>query len=496
MNKLTFSQLMAILLLCLSPVVISCGSDEDEQPDVVPTESVKMTDCSVAEGAEVDAALLRSISLTYSVPVAINKAVETKLNGECVIPERGSSTKNISIPVSLENGKDYTLTIPEGAITAMNDSKQSAPALTLHFKTKEGAQKGNIAEKLSNPKATKEAQNVYKFLRDHYGKNMLSGVQSSMSNTLDYVNAVAASTGKHPALAGFDFLYLPFSPTPAGWSWVQDYTDISAAKEQWENNGIVSYMWHWNVPNSEADFNNCLNGATDNMGFYCPGANSSGTTNFDIREALKEGTWENRCIMRDIDEVAITLKLLQDANIPILFRPLHEAAGNYTKYNKNGGAWFWWGRYGASYCKQLYQLLYKTFTDTYHLNNIIWVWTIDAAEGYEHEALEWYPGDEYVDIVGVDVYTDNIATPWKSQFDFMNSITGGKKLTTVSECGNMPDPTAQFTGNANYLWFMVWPTTNDKGVDISGYPKNTANYWKQIVGNKYILNREDMPSLK
>lgn len=496
MNKLTFSQLMAILLLCLSPVMISCGSDEDEQPDVVPTESVKMTDCSVAEGAEVDAALQRSISLTYSVPVAINKAVETKLNGERVIPERGSSTKNISIPVSLENGKDYTLTIPEGAITAMSDSKQSAPALTLHFKTKEGAQKGNIAEKLSNPKATKEAQNVYKFLRDHYGKNMLSGVQSSMSNTLDYVNAVAASTGKHPALAGFDFLYLPFSPTPAGWSWVQDYTDISAAKEQWENNGIVSYMWHWNVPNSEADFNNCLNGGTDNMGFYCPGANSSGTTNFDIREALKEGTWENRCIMRDIDEVAITLKLLQDANIPILFRPLHEAAGNYTKYNKNGGAWFWWGRYGASYCKQLYQLLYKTFTDTYHLNNIIWVWTIDAAEGYEHEALEWYPGDEYVDIVGVDVYTDNIATPWKSQFDFMNSITGGKKLTTVSECGNMPDPTVQFTGNANYLWFMVWPTTNDKGVNISGYPKNTANYWKQIVGNKYILNREDMPSLK
>lgn len=101
-----------------------------------------------------------------------------------------------------------------------------------------------------------------------------------------------------------------------------------------------------------------------------------------------------------------------------------------------------------------------------------------------------------MDIVGVDVYTDNIATPWKSQFDFMNSITGGKKLTTVSECGNMPDPTAQFTGNANYLWFVVWPTTNDKGVDISGYPKNTANYWKQIVGNKYILNREDMPSLK
>lgn len=487
---------MALLSLCLLPLLVACGSDGDEQPDA-PTESVKMTECSVGEGSEVDAATTRNISLTYSVPVAMNKAAEIRLNGERAFAERGSSTKNIVIPVTLEQGKDYTLTIPEGAITAMSDSRQSAPAMTLHFKTKAGVQKGDIAEKLTNPNATKEAQNVYNFLREHYGKNMLSGVQSSMSNTLDYVNAVAASTGKHPALAGFDFLFLPFSPTPAGWSWVQDYTDISAAKEQWQNNGLVAYMWHWNVPNSEADFYNCLNGATDNMGFYIPGANSTGTTNFDIREALKEGTWENRCIMRDIEEVAVTLKLLQDANIPILFRPLHEAAGNYTKYNKNGGAWFWWGRYGASYCKQLYQLLYKTFTNTYHLNNIIWVWTIDAAEGYEHEAVDWYPGDEYVDIVGVDVYTDKITTPWKSQLDFMNSITGGKKLTTVSECGNMPDPTTQFAGSANFLWFMVWPTTDSKGdVNISGYAKNTANYWKQVVENKYILNREDMPSLK
>lgn len=489
--KLFNNIITCLCTFALALGVASCGSDSDDSNSGggSQTAAITLTASTIKDGAEEIAYGSSEIVMTFSTNVTVSPSANITLNGTKVTAKRGNTPKNVAISLSLEPATSYTLNVPAGSIVSATDASKTTATFTINFKTMAAPE---VDARLSNPNATKEARNVYEFLKMQWGKKMLTGVQSSMSNTLDVVNAVAEKTGHHPALAGFDFIYLAFSPTPPGWGWVQNYGDISAAKEQWENNGLVSYMWHWNVPNSEADYKKCLEGSTDNMGFYCPGANSNGTTEFDVREALKEGTWQHECIMRDLKEVAGYLTQLRDANIPILFRPLHEAAGNYTKYNKNGGAWFWWGRYGAQYCRQLYRLMHDVLTNDYKLNNIIWVWTIDAAEGFESQAKEWYPGDDCVDIVGVDVYTDNVSTPWKSQYDFMNAVTGSKKLTTVSECGNMPDPSAQFKGGANYLWYMVWPTD----MNINGYPKNTDAYWKSVFDSEFTLSREDMPSLK
>lgn len=482
---------------------VSCGSENNEEPDpVVEVQSLKFVSVDPATTTELTPGS-QSFILTFdrNITFVSSKAAQITLNGQSVKEAKvdGGVSPRLAVTAIIDaNAEKVELTIPADLITSAEGGKNEKVALTWKVKQPDPIDTSMIDD-LTNPNATEAAKKVYAFLKEQYGLKQLSGVQSSASNTLDFVNAVATATGKHPALAGFDFIYLAFSPTPSSWSWQQNYNDISAAKEQWENNGLVSYMWHWNVPNSEEDFNNCVNkGSTDNLGFYCPGANKgNGETSFDIREALKEGTWQNKCILRDIEEVAGYLKNLQDAGIPVIFRPLHEAAGNYTRYNKEGGAWFWWGRYGANYCKQLYQLLYTKLVNEYKLNNLIWVWTIDCAEGYETAAKEWYPGDNYVDIVGVDIYTDKNADCQSSQFHFMNTITGGKKLTTISECGNICDPTAQFTGGANWSWFMVWPTSDSNGnITIDGYKSNTSSYWTSTLSSPYILNREDMPSLK
>lgn len=501
MKKTCIALFLLGTILSAPLALVSCGGGSDDpiidQPGKT-TVDLKLRSASIAEGATVKASATTQVILAYNNIVSISPSANITLNGNKVQATLSQETA-MKVVVSLgalADGTSYKLNVPAGSIISLEDGKTTAPDFTLNFKTEEGKQIDitKIGD-LTNKNATKEAKNVYQFLKENYGKKQLTGVQSSMSNTNDFVNNVYAASGKHPALAGYDFIFLQFSPTPAGWSWVQDYSDISAAKEQWENNGLVSYMWHWNVPNSEADFNNCVEkGATDNMGFYCPGANDSYTT-FDIREALKEGTWQNRCIMRDIEEVAGYLKNLQDANIPVIFRPLHEAAGNYTKYNKEGGAWFWWGRYGAEPCKKLFRLLHDQLTNVYGLNNLIWVWTIDATEGMEDQAKDWYPGDDIVDIVGVDIYTEKIDVPQSAQYDFMNKVTGGKKLTTISECGNIPDPTIQMESGLNWSWFMVWPS-GDGGSVPGDYQKNTANYWKLIQSSQYILSREDMPSLK
>ena len=335
---------------------------------------------------------------------------------------------------------------------------------------------------LTNPKATREAKNVYEFLLSIAGEKMLSGVQSGgTANNNERVNQIYQMTGKHPALAGYDYIFLQYSPTPAGWSWVVNYGDISAAKEQWENNGLVNFMWHWNVPNSKADWDNGKKGNFDGYNFY------SDKTSFSIKNALTSGTWENDFILQDIEKVAGYLKLLQDEGIPVIWRPLHEAAGNYNLYGKTNNAWFWWGRGGAESCKALWKLLRDKLEGEYGLNNLIWVWTLDATPGTENEWASWYPGNDLVDIVGVDIYADDTDAK-ERQYKAAADLSAGHKMVTVSECGNIPEPIKCMAAGEKWCWFMTW--------DLESYSLNTAAYWKNVMASSKVITRENMPSLK
>ena len=490
------------LFLFLSLVLLAaCGSDTNEEQEtsakaplflsVTPT-----TDTEISAGEQ-------TFVLTFdrNITILSSTVSQITLNGKSVTSAKieGGASPRLAVTATVpDDAAEAALVIPAGIVKTTSGGLAARTELKWNIKQRP-AVNPSAFDGLCNPKATPEAQRVMEFLKENYGKFQLSGVQSSSSNTLDFVNAVADRYGKHPALAGFDFIYLAFSPTPEGWSWQQNYNDISAAREQWEHNGLISYMWHWNVPDNEAAYLKCRDeGSTDHMGFYAPGCNGGqGETQFDIREALKEGTWQHECILRDIDEVAGYLLNLQEANIPVIFRPLHEAAGSYTRYFPQGGAWFWWGRYGAEPCRQLYRLLYDRLVNHHGLNNLIWCWTIDVAEGYEKSAKEWYPGDDCVDIVGADIYTDSPALCQRTAYDFMHEVTDGKKLTTVSECGNICNPTAQQQGGAFWSWFMVWPTTGNGGtIDLAGWKANTASYWQEVLQSPCVMNREDMPSLK
>ena len=406
--------------------------------------------------------------------------------------------------VSLEeNGKTYTLVIPKGTISGFKEHQDTADEIRFSFTMKyvEPYEPSDLdpVKSLVNPNASQQAKNVYNFLLEQSGKKTLSGVQSSHSHKNDFVDAVYKHTGKHPALAGYDFLFLQFSPTPDNWSWVQNYNDISAPKEQWAAGGLVNYMWHWNVPNSKADWDNGVNNYNfDGYAFY------SDQTSFDIREALKPGTWQNDFIMKDIEEVAGYLQLLENENIPVIWRPLHEAAGNYGLYEGGGsGAWFWWGRYGAEPCKQLWRLLYDQLVNVHGLDNLIWVWTVDVVPTipYAQERnLDWYPGDEYVDILGVDIYETNTDAKTR-QYQALVDLTKGKKLVTVSECGNIPDPAKCFDAGNKWSWFMVWCNSDSNGNIVltpsdANFKLNTSEYWKKVISSPYVMNREDMPDLK
>lgn len=471
------------ILACLACTALyaglgtSCGSSDDEPK---PTEDVKVVSCSVAEGSEIEASV-SSITIEYSTTVVLNSNADITLNGSKVAAS--AADKSLTVNVSLNPGNNYELTVPANSIVGRGTGK-FAPAYKLTFKTAAAPVIESDFLPLLNANATKEAQNVYNFLKEQHGKKVLSGAMANVDNNNDFAGWIKTVTGKDVALTGYDFIHLPES----GQNWI-DYSDITPAKEQWAANGLVSYMWHWRVPTDKEAYDSKNYNRYDSS---IKPANGGSGTNFDIREALKEGTWQNECILADIDKVAGYLKLLQDANIPVIWRPLHEAAGSY-KYN---GAWFWWGRYGDEPTKELWKLMYDRLVNHHGLNNLIWVWTAQCETGFEDKMTASYPGNDWCDVVGVDIYADNDESQ-KAAYDALWNMTGGKRLVTLSETGRIQNPDKCFADGAFWSWFNLWYTYDQhkNGSTTDGFG-NTAESLKKVLESPYVINRDQMPSLK
>jgi mannan endo-1,4-beta-mannosidase len=252
----------------------------------------------------------------------------------------------------------------------------------------------------------------------------------------------------------FDYLHLASSPS----SWI-DYSDITPVKEWWDNGGIVLAMWHWNVPKTEGD--------TDTNNY----TSTLSETAFNIDNAFTEGTWEYRTVQADLEKMAGYLKLLHDANIPVIWRPLHEAAGG----------WFWWGKNADSF-KKLWIQMFDYFK-AQGLNNLIWVWTSETGDA------DWYPGDAYVDIIGRDLYGNDAADCASQYQTLINDF--GNKMITLSECGysEYTDSTVgllseQWNAGARWLWFMPWYDS-----DNSTTPHADQTWWEDAMSQDYVIKR-------
>ena len=280
---------------------------------------------------------------------------------------------------------------------------------------------GRTAPALIDAQATEAAKKLYKFLRSQYGNRILSGQTSA------YFTELKALAGKTPVVRSFDMQnYSPHNPWHADWTPWDDGT-VQAAID-WYNGtgkkGIVTFQWHWFSPSS---------GQLRTSIFY------TNQTAFDVSKAVAPGNPEYTEVIRDIDAIAVQLKRLSDAGVPVLWRPLHEA----------GGRWFWWGAKGEAASLKLYDIMYERLTNHHQLHNLIWVWSTPEAA--------WYPGNAKVDMVGFDSYPGpHIYATQKETFDRLYALTGGRKLIALSENGPIPDMEECFRQDAKWAYFLSW----------------------------------------
>lgn len=315
---------------------------------------------------------------------------------------------------------------------------------------------------------SKEAVNLMSYLKSIYGKKTLSGTMANVSWNIEEADWVYEQTGKNPALNCFDFIHHIHSPS----SWI-NYENTEVVENWWNNNGLVSAMWHWCVPKDMSESN------PTEFAFYTE------STSFDISKINDPDSPEYKLMIKDIDIISGYLKLLQEKNIPVIWRPLHEAAGNTNAF-ASGTGWFWWGAKGPEPCKTLWKVMFDRMTNHHKLNNLIWVWTTQGNDA------DWYPGDEYVDIVGRDLYPgENVHDSQLAEFIKAKASTSENKMIALSECGAIPDPDLMFQKGDRWLWFMPWygDFTRDE-------KHNGSEYWKTVMNSSYVITRDQVPNLK
>lgn len=326
----------------------------------------------------------------------------------------------------------------------------------------------NVTSSLVNKNSTANTKKLYSFLKDSYGKYVITGQQCDGGINGNEFKAIKNLTGDYPALLGLDLM----DYTPSRTAFGASSSTVEKAIEFANKGGIVTLCWHWNAP-TEYLYSTANNSDGWWGGFYTK------SSNFDIAKVMNgQDANGKKLIDRDIKEIAKQLKRLEKAGVPVIWRPLHEASGG----------WFWWGAKGSDAYKKLWKYLYNELTNTYGCNNLIWV--------YNGQSADWYPGDEYVDIVGEDIYPGNhVYDPQVSRFKQAINYGSKTKITALTENGCIFDIDSAVSINALWCWFMTWGS--EFTVNGSNYSEKYTekSVIKKMYASKYSLTLGTLPKI-
>ena len=236
-----------------------------------------------------------------------------------------------------------------------------------------------------DPEATQETKALFANLRTLAPDRLLFGHQDALAYGVAWKewnpcrSDVADVCGMHPAVFGWDVGKLGQRLHNI------DTVDFLAMqewmREVFRMGGINTISWH---------MDNLVTGG------------DSWDTGANVVRAILPGGNRHAAYVAKLDLFAefvreLKVGFLFKRAIPIIFRPFHEHTGR----------WFWWGQ---PHCtpeeyKALWRFTVSYLRDVKGLHNLLYCYSPDIFRDREHY-LECYPGDEWVDILGVDDYHD------------------------------------------------------------------------------------------
>jgi mannan endo-1,4-beta-mannosidase len=267
--------------------------------------------------------------------------------------------------------------------------------------------------------ATKETKILYYNLKAISKEHILFGHQHALEYGHGWSNDpnksdVKLVTGSHPAVIGIDF---------SGFSG-HSKEEIEKTKavlrknviDTYERGGITTVSWHFNNPVSKD-------------GFYWKDSVSVAAMSLIKKGGSHHEQYKE--ILKTIADFAHSAKAKDGKLAPMIFRPFHEFDGD----------WFWWGKKYTSREDfiEVWQFTVSYLRDTLKVHNLIYAFSPDTRFNSESEYLERYPGDDYVDLFGMDDYGD-FGRDGKYDLE-----AGVKRLKIISDIAIQKKKLAAFT---------------------------------------------------
>ena len=242
------------------------------------------------------------------------------------------------------------------------------------------------------------------------GKATIAGQHNFSNAGARWTDMAYDLTAKYPGLFGSDF---GFSGGDDKDSVLSRPAMIEEVERQYKNGAVIALTWHEVRPTDDepVTFHDSVQGHL---------------TDAEWKELLTPGSPLNLRWCAQVDVIAGYLAELRDAHVPVLFRPYHEMNGN----------WFWWGgRPGNDGSAALYRQIYDRFVNVHHLDNLLWVWNVNAPRRQCRPIADYYPGAQFADLVTMDIYGE-----FKQEYYTNILALAGDKPIALAEVGRLPSP--------------------------------------------------------
>ncbi len=312
----------------------------------------------------------------------------------------------------------------------------------------------------ANPRANPATRAVLKYFQGLSAapdRRIVSGQFTDFGRgaNLRLMTNVFEKTGHWPAIIGVD--YADF-----GRRKLETAKPNQVAIEYWKQGGLVTVSAHLYNPAKTNDY-----GLRDK--------------DMDLSTLLTANGETHARWMRELDTLASGLQELRAAGVVVLWRPFHEMNGD----------WFWWDDKDPETFIKAWRQMFDYFTKEKGLDNLLWVY----GPNHGHKTASYYAGDRYVDLVGLDAYTDFIDPAHIKGYQEVAALPKPFGFTEFGPYGSKNPP-----GDYDYTRFLDGIKKN--------FPKTcffmSWNYkWslatnentKAFLDNPAIINRETLPPL-
>lgn len=252
--------------------------------------------------------------------------------------------------------------------------------------------KDNVTNFMVDENATAETVALFYNLKKMSKTKFAIGQQdafNSFYNNISGDSDIKKTTGHDPALLGSDFMFITDKNNngeAGNWFHQQEIIITDDVKEAYSKGMINIFSWHLREPYNEETF-------------YV--ADMTAEEKATAFKSILPGGENHQWYKLKLDKVAEVIGNLKDSNgklIPVIFRPFHEF----------DGSWFWWG---ADFCspdeyKTIFRFTVDYLKGTKGIHNVLYSFAPDNSYTASAAFLSRYPGDDYVDVIGMDNYGD------------------------------------------------------------------------------------------